>query len=61
MKNAHIKPLSYPYEIPIFHFLQLPDKLEFNYLLINRLILGGMKLHNKYKLHRYTNRFPIYE
>lgn len=29
--------------------------------LINRLIFGSMKLPNKYKLHRYTNRFPIYE
>ena len=40
---------------------QLVDKWEFNYLLINRLICGSMKLPNKYKLHRYTNRFPIYE
>lgn len=37
------------------------DKFEFNYFLISRLIFGSMKLPNKYKLHRYTNRFPIYE
>ena len=37
------------------------DKQEFNYFLISRLIFGSMKLPNKYKLHRYTNRFPIYE